>query len=297
VQPPRLPLQETTLTKGKRMKRTTFSMVSAIFLALRLPLFAQNFTAPGSMDEFSNVIIEQADTAMAIEPGVPADAPYVDELVAGDENVPLPEAPYAPDLPETGTDYEGPVGVTGIFNGNVTTGCSYDPLNHSAHRVIDDIVVPGSIGKYPLKMTRYYNSRQQYYALNAIGLGPGWAHEYSWLLWSAGHKVVSPHGSVYDNSCDEPVGVSEAWEGPTPSPSTGTGTWRLADGGRVHFQGYLVTYIEDPYGLRTKIAYDGSGRRVKVTEPGGRCLWFIYGTQNHGIDAGREWGDWTWPRT
>jgi hypothetical protein len=47
-----------------------------------------------------------------------------------------------------GTNYEGPVGVTGIFNGNVATGCSYDPLTHSAHRAIDDIVVPGSVGKY-----------------------------------------------------------------------------------------------------------------------------------------------------
>ena len=89
-----------------------------------------------------------------------------------------------------GTNYEGPVGVTGIFNGNITTGCSYDPLTHSAHRAIDDIVVPGSIGKYPLKMTRYYNSRQQYYAGTAIGLSPGWAHEYSWLLWAGDHKVA-----------------------------------------------------------------------------------------------------------
>jgi hypothetical protein len=55
-------------------------------------------------------------------------------------------------------DVHNPIGVTGIFNGNVTTGCSYDPLNHSSNRAIDDIVVPGSIGKYPLKMTRYYNS-------------------------------------------------------------------------------------------------------------------------------------------
>ena len=78
-----------------------------------------------------------------------------------------------------GNNYEGPVGVTGIFNGNVTTGCSYDPLTQSAHRVIDDIVVPGSIGKYPLKMTRYYNSRQQMCSGGpAIGLSPGWAHKY-----------------------------------------------------------------------------------------------------------------------
>ena len=103
---------------------------------------------------------------------------------------------FATPLFGQGTNYEGPVGVTGIFNGNITTGCSYDPLTHSAHRPIDDIVVPGSIGKYPLKMTRYYNSRAQYYALTAIGLGPGWSHEYSWLLWGGGTKVVSPQGGV-----------------------------------------------------------------------------------------------------
>src|SRR5439155_15249871 len=69
-------------------------------------------------------------------------------------------------------DMHNPIGVTGIFNGNVETGCSYDPLTHSAHRAIDDIVVPGSIGKYPLKMTRYYNSRKS----GIFGLGPGWSH-------------------------------------------------------------------------------------------------------------------------
>lgn len=44
-----------------------------------------------------------------------------------------------------GTNYEGPVGVTGIFNGNVTTGCSYDPLTGSAHREITDIVSTGQL--------------------------------------------------------------------------------------------------------------------------------------------------------
>jgi hypothetical protein len=163
--------------------------------------------------------------------------------------------------------------VTGIFNGNVTTGCSYDPLSHSVHRAIDDIVVPGSIGKYPLKMTRYYNSRQQYYAFTAIGLSPGWAHEYSWLLWSAGHKVVSPHGNVYDDYCGPPVGVSERWENRTDAYN---GTWRLADGGKVIFVNGRVTYIDDPYGLRTTIYYDANGRRWQVMEPGGRYLQFFY---------------------
>src|SRR5262249_25946955 len=114
-----------------------------------------------------------ATTAMTIESGDPirnSDDPNNQDVPADSNYVP-PQEPCAPDLPDTNSDYEGPVGVTGIFNGNVTTGCSYDPLSHSTHRVVDDIVVPGSIGKYPLKMTRYYNSRQLYYATpGAIGL-------------------------------------------------------------------------------------------------------------------------------
>ena len=45
-------------------------------------------------------------------------------------------------------DMHNPIGIVGIFNGNVTTGCSYDPLSHSARREVTDLVVPGSIGKY-----------------------------------------------------------------------------------------------------------------------------------------------------
>jgi len=272
--------------------RIISSLFAAIFLALHFSLMAQNFPLPGSLNEFSDVMVEQPDTAMVIVPGEPSDA-YTDESVTADPSSTPPQSPYSPDLPETGDTYEGPVGVTGIFNGNVTTGCSYDPVSHSAHRVIDDIVVPGSIGKYPLKMTRYYNTRQQYYAApGAIGLSPGWSHEYSWLLWSAGHKMVSPHGNVYDDFAGPPVGVSEGWDpdpSPTPPPPN-VRVWRLADGGRVVFTGGRVTDIYDPYGLRTRIAYNAGGERVKVTEPGGRCLWFIYGTRNQG----NGWGDGTW---
>jgi hypothetical protein len=82
--------------------------------------------------------------------------------------------------------------------------------------------------------------------------------------------VVSPHGNVYDDFCGPPVGVSEYWE------ENRGDTWRLADGGRVHFGGGHVVAIEDPYGLTTTIEYQ-NGRRWRVTEPGGRCLIFTYG--------------------
>jgi hypothetical protein len=38
-----------------------------------------------------------------------------------------------------------PTGVSGTFNGNVTTGCSYDPYTGNAHRTITDIVVAGGV--------------------------------------------------------------------------------------------------------------------------------------------------------
>src|SRR5262249_12505895 len=118
-------------------------------------------------------------------------------------------------------------------------------------------------------------------AWGAIGLSPGWAHEYSWLLWGDGTKVVSPHGSVSDFYCGGAVGGSEGWDdGGKGGHPGGNGTWRLADGGKVVFSGGRVTDIYDPYGQRTRIAYDAGGQRVKVTEPGGRCLWFIYSDQD-----------------
>jgi hypothetical protein len=71
------------------------------------------------------------------------------------------------------SDDHNPIGVSGVFEGVITTGCAYNVLNHNARREIDDIVVPGAIGKYGLKMTRYYNSR----ATHGLGImGPGWNH-------------------------------------------------------------------------------------------------------------------------
>jgi hypothetical protein len=40
-------------------------------------------------------------------------------------------------------DYNA-IGVSGVFNGNVMTGCSYDPLTRNGKRVVTDLVVPGS---------------------------------------------------------------------------------------------------------------------------------------------------------
>lgn len=168
-------------------------------------------------------------------------------------------------------DTHNPIGVTGIFNGNVATGCSYDPLSHSSQREITDLIVPGSIGKYPLKVTRYYNSRH----FLSGSMGPGWSYEYYWGLSTNGSKLTYPNGNVLEKLCQQPAGISDWWQtGPSCDPNGCTGDFRLADGGTVRFvSGSGVTAIDDPYGQRTTIQ---SGNPMIVTEPGGRYLKFIY---------------------
>src|SRR5712691_5610289 len=80
---------------------------------------------------------------------------------------------------ETGDD--NPTGPAGIFNGNVTTGCSYDPYTRNAMRTVTDIVVAGAVGTRPLAFTRFANSRA------VIGLHPfaysgNWQHSYGWSM-------------------------------------------------------------------------------------------------------------------
>ncbi len=133
----------------------------------------------------------------------------------------------------TGDDHT-PAGVTGAFEGVTTTGGAYNVLNHTATRQIDDIVVPGAIGKYGLKMTRYYNSRSE--SAYPLRLG-GWSHEYAWTTSSYDEKLSYPNGSEQDTTClgDWGVGllaVSDVWETHT---SNGNGNFRLADGGTVRF--------------------------------------------------------------
>src|SRR5437899_8533174 len=129
-------------------------------------------------------------------------------------------------------DDHNPIGTTGAFEGVTTTAGAYNVLNHNATRQIDDIVVPGAIGKYGLKMTRYYNSRDTHYYLG--GMGPGWRHEYMWVNGS--DRVDYPNGNVWDSHCTGdwglggPLGVSDwltTWNG---YPA-----FRLADGGTVLF--------------------------------------------------------------
>ena len=81
-----------------------------------------------------------------------------------------------------GTGNDNPTGVTGEYNGSITTGGSYDPYTGNATRVVEDITVTGAVGAYPLKWTRILNTRHSF---NAVGFGSAgaWTHNYHWTLW------------------------------------------------------------------------------------------------------------------
>src|ERR1043166_562421 len=75
-----------------------------------------------------------------------------------------------------------PTGVSGIFNGNISTGCSYDPYTGNETRSITDIIVSGAVGQYPLALVRTYNSRIGVGGAARFGVAGQWTHHYSWAI-------------------------------------------------------------------------------------------------------------------
>ncbi len=195
---------------------------------------------------------------------------------------------------------DNPMGVTGVYNGNVTTGGSYDPFSGNAARVIDDIVVPGAVGSYPLKWTRHFNSSTTY---DFGSTGGNWRYSYVDYSYRDGScaggvrawgNIVTPpstctmlwfpDGRFLDLNV-ELYGVPEHVE-PYPDPATNTTSPALflADGGKVLFQTSDNTYykpfkILDPYGHATRITYEvlNGIKTTTITEPGGRYLLVTYG--------------------
>jgi RHS repeat-associated protein len=183
---------------------------------------------------------------------------------------------------------DNPTGVAGIYNGNITTAGSYDPFTHNTLRVVDDIVVPGSVGAYPLKWTRYYHSRNGYSNGGKYGW---WGYSYGYSIDEAAAIAFFPDGRV-DNWWDVDPAVEEY-----------IGNWNvtqkaifLADGGKAVFTNYpylghaswLPTQVFDPYGQITTISYDVNHRLSRITEPGGRYLLPVYDS-NSGLIGVQAW--------
>ena len=90
-----------------------------------------------------------------------------------------------------------PVGVSGVFNGNITTGCSFDPWTYNFRREVVDLDIPGCVSAYGLKFVRTYNSKDLkgweagILPSGALGnsMGLFWRHSYStcrgsWVITS-----------------------------------------------------------------------------------------------------------------
>jgi YD repeat-containing protein len=204
---------------------------------------------------------------------------------------------------------DNPTGVFGMFNGNVTTGCSYDPYTGNVMRSIPDISVAGAVGSYGLALSRTYNSR------NGIGFsyGPsGWRHSYEWAMddspithtqnaQPSSYSVNFPDGrqEIFTYSGSDiyfraGAGIRERFQ--PLNLSNMLAYLILPDGGKVKFQAtqqsqydgelhqwsYWYTYVAqaiiDPYGQTTTFIYDGYGRLFQVTEPAGRYIKFFYTT-------------------
>src|SRR5438094_2743289 len=75
---------------------------------------------------------------------------------------------------------DNPAGVSGIFNGNVTTGCSYDPYTANAMRSLTDIAVAGAVGSYGLTFSRISDSRSGFGFW--FGMPGAWRHSYQWTV-------------------------------------------------------------------------------------------------------------------
>lgn len=156
---------------------------------------------------------------------------------------------------------DNPTGVSGIYNGNVTDGGNWDPFTGNMMRPVDDIVIPGSIGAYPLKWTRYWNSRN----------GSNWTYSYKDYKLSSipasgwgGGNYSFPDGRTFGGGCAS--GIEEI---------AGPDGIFFSDGGHVSFQGYpwtscwtdslgyhcegstyfLPSAVTDPYGVVTNINY------------------------------------------
>ncbi len=202
-----------------------------------------------------------------------------------------------------GLGNDNPNGPAGDYNGSITTAGYYDPFSGNAKRAIDDITVPGSVGAYPLKWTRYLNTRGT--VASFFGQGGGWTHSYNWGLgiWAPPPPPIEPgpEGRIgYPDGRTVDLGLAGGgYYRPmrraldqvleevqkTGGGNYGAGYYDLllADGGKVQFRpvtnvGLAPVAIVDPYGLTTTLTWNNAGRLVRVTEPGGRYLEISYET-------------------
>jgi RHS repeat-associated protein len=209
-----------------------------------------------------------------------------------------------PAVADVGSD--NPMGTSGQYNGNVTTGCSYDPYTANATRSVTDLLVAGGVGSYPLAFTRTMNSRYTAGVGNAPAFGAAgtWTFNYQWTIdpvtvtsgFPKSYNVNYPDGRriIFSNRNPLPSGANDPdFRGPLgvrdrfEQLKTGVTECyiRLPDGGKVWFHASTATVsggtqytftlkgIIDPYGQTTTVTT--SGTTVTITEPAGRTIQIV----------------------
>jgi RHS repeat-associated protein len=154
---------------------------------------------------------------------------------------------------------DNPTGVAGQFNGNITTGCSYDPYTGNAMRAVTDIVVSGTVGTYPLAFSRVSNSRFGGAGNFQFGTYVSWRHSYTWGMDNAEestqanfrpteYSVVFPDGraeTFFYSSSDAYFragpGIGERF---IPLDASMRAYLVLPDGGKVRFKATPYSWIE-----------------------------------------------------
>jgi RHS repeat-associated protein len=196
-----------------------------------------------------------------------------------------------------------PSGASGIFNGQVNTGCSYDPYTGNATRSITDIAVAGTVSEYPLALVRAANSRTPS-TTGVFGWHGGWNHNYNWTMEDSPvgytqnfsptrYTVNFPDGRVETFRAvtwDTIYRVRATNGGDTSSAGVRERFLQLnlnnmyaylilPDGGAVEFRAqqyydpaygrywykYHVTGIYDPHGLKTTIDSEVVGTIRRIT--------------------------------
>ncbi len=194
---------------------------------------------------------------------------------------------------------DNPAGVEGVFNGNVSTGNSYDPYTRCAMRDIVDLVVPGAVGERGLSFARHWRSRiDESGGVTVFGDG-NWRHDYDWSA-SYYFDEEQPSRSFYEVYCPDgrvlryhaTGGAGNYQAAPfnrglkdTLYVSGTTGlTLTLNGGAKVLFsspggtfdRGYRADSLVDRFGLSTTLSYNGQGLVSRITEPGGRYIDLTY---------------------
>lgn len=205
------------------------------------------------------------------------------------------------------TGNDNPTGVTGEYNGSITTAGTYDPYTGNGKRFVTDLTVTANVGA-PLKWTRVLNTRHGQMSA-PFGQGGTWKHSYQWGLWLRPYRPYK----YYENQYEGPDGAVSYPDGRTMDLEVGSdGTYAqkngfqpldriehvggsnydllLADGGRVKFEpavgststnDLVAARIVDPYGQTTVLERDSSNRLWRIIEPAGRYLQITYHTYSY----------------